>query len=151
MNVNENLILVNLVASNKIEALQQLAQAALKANVITEQSEYLRSVVKRELEISTNMGNGIAIPHGRSNVVITPYFAFAKMSSPIQWNEESESNVDLIFMLGVPESSEPSEHLRLLSKLAGKLVNDSFVDSLRSLSNQKEAVELFSQLNFEEE
>jgi len=150
MNINKKLILTGVNVESKDDLLNRLVNISMEAGVVENFEDYRNSVEKRELEISTNMGNGIAIPHGKSVSVVKPFFAFAKLDEPVQWNSNDDTKVDLIFMLGVPDNSAANEHLRLLSKLAGHLVNDDFVESLRTISSQEEALSIFEKLNFEE-
>lgn len=150
MNINKKLILTGLKAESKEDLLNQLVNRTVDAGLVENFEDYRNSVERRELEISTNMGNGIAIPHGKSISVKEPFFAFAKLDVPILWNPFDETKVDLIFLLGVPDSSAANDHLRLLSKLAGHLVNDDFVESLRRISSLDEALNIFEKLNFEE-
>lgn len=150
MNINKKLVLTGVKVDSKDELLNQLVNRTVDAGLVESYEDYRNSVERRELEISTNMGNGIAIPHGKSKSVSSPFFAFAKLDKAIQWNPNDESHVDLVFLLGVPDNSAANDHLRLLSKLAGHLVNDDFVDSLRSITNLEEALCIFEKLNFEE-
>jgi len=148
MKFDENHILTQISASSKDELLDRLVHVALDSGAISSADDYLESIQSREAEISTNMGNGIAIPHGRSLGVNHPFFIFAKLTTAITWNTGDDSLVDLVFLLGVPQQSDASEHLRLLSRLAGRLVDDEFVKNLREVSVRKEAVKLFESITF---
>jgi len=150
MNINKKLILTGVNVESKDELLNQLVNRTVEAGLVGSFEDYRNSVERREQEISTNMGNGIAIPHGKSVTVLNPFFAFAKLNQAIQWNPKDDSKVDLIFLLGVPDNSAANDHLRLLSKLAGHLVNDDFVESLRKITSLEEALSIFEKLNFEE-
>ncbi len=150
MNINKKLILTGVNVASKDDLLDQLVNRSVDAGLVESYEDYRKSVERRELEISTNMGNGIAIPHGKSVSVLNPFFAFAKLDQAIQWNPDDESKVDLIFLLGVPDKSAANDHIRLLSKLAGHLVNDDFVESLRKITCLEDALCIFEKLNFEE-
>lgn len=150
MNINKKLILTGVNVESKEELLNQLVIKTVEAGLVGSFEDYRNSVERRELEISTNMGNGIAIPHGKSVTVLNPFFAFAKLNQAIVWNPNDDSKVDLVFLLGVPDNSAANDHLRLLSKLAGHLVNDEFVESLRGITGLEEALCIFEKLNFEE-
>lgn len=150
MNINKKLILTGVNVESKDDLLNQLVNRSVDAGLVESYEDYRKSVERRELEISTNMGNGIAIPHGKSVSVLNPFFAFAKLDQAIQWNPDDESKVDLIFLLGVPDKSATNDHIRLLSKLAGHLVNDDFVESLRKITCLEDALCIFEKLNFEE-
>lgn len=148
MKFDENHILTEVVASSKEDLLDQLVQVAFQSGAVSSVDDYRTSIQSREEEISTNMGNGIAIPHGRALSVNQPFFIFAKLTQAISWNREDDSLVDLVFLLGVPQQSDASEHMRLLSRLAGRLVDDEFVSSLREVNVRQEAVKLFESITF---
>lgn len=148
MKFDENHILTEVDATSKEELLDRLVQVAYRSGAILSVDDYRSSIQCREEEISTNMGNGIAIPHGRSLGVNQPFFIFAKLTQAIEWNRKDDSLVDLVFLLGVPQQSDASEHLRLLSRLAGRLVDDEFVKSLREVNVRQEAVKLFESITF---
>lgn len=148
MKFDENHILTEVVASSKEDLLDQLVQVAFQSGAVSCVDDYRTSIQSREEEISTNMGNGIAIPHGRALSVNQPFFIFAKLTQAISWNREDDSLVDLVFLLGVPQQSDASEHMRLLSRLAGRLVDDEFVSSLREVNVRQEAVKLFESITF---
>ncbi len=148
MKFDENHILTEVVALSKEDLLDQLVQVAFQSGAVSSVDDYRSSIQSREEEISTNMGNGIAIPHGRALSVNHPFFIFAKLTQAISWNREDDSLVDLVFLLGVPQQSDASEHMRLLSRLAGRLVDDEFVTSLREVNVRQEAVKLFESITF---
>lgn len=131
MIINEELIELELSVASKEEAIQQLCLMAKKANRLDNIHEYIAKVNEREAEISTDLGQGIAIPHGKSSAVIEPFVIFAKLCSPIQWDEIDHSLVDLVFMIGVPELSKSNVHLKIISQLAGKLIDEEIVEQLR--------------------
>lgn len=144
MIINEELIVLDLHVANKEEAILHLCSMAKRANRLDHVEEYIRKVAEREAEISTDLGQGIAIPHGKSSAVQEPFIVFAKLHCPIQWNEKDHSVVDLVFMIGVPEISESNVHLKIISQLAGKLVDEDFVDKLRTTKDKYEVLNYFN-------
>jgi len=143
MIIDETLISIDLDVVTKEEAITKMSEMAGKGGRLSDLEIYCQSVKKREGEVSTDMGFGIAIPHGKSEVVLEPFIVFAKLKQPIVWNEEENSMVDLIFMLGVPENREDNIHLKIISQLAGKLTDDDFLNDLRTVTEKESVLKHF--------
>ena len=70
--LNPKAIAVHLKVQNKAEALDAMAEMLLEAGTIRDKEVYIRDVYEREAIGETGIGNYIAIPHGRSEAVVTP-------------------------------------------------------------------------------
>lgn len=101
-------------------------------------------LMDREAEFSTGVGDGIAIPHCRLESIRQPSVFFAHLEQPIRWSSEEE--VDLILVLAVPQSNAENTHIRLLSQLARKLVDEVFVSQLRELDQPAAVYALFNDI-----
>ena len=144
MIVNKNLIMLDLEANTKEEAIEKLAALAEKEGKVTSKNSYIESVLEREESCTTGIGNGIAIPHGKSDAVKEAIIVFGKAKSGIEWDSLDNSTVDMIFLLGVPEDNVDNLHLKVLSQLSRKLINEDFVDLLRRAETTDE---IFSALS----
>lgn len=127
--------------TDKFQAIDFLVQAAKKAGKLTNYDSYKKSVLKREEEFSTAIGYGVAIPHGSCDDVKESFVAVATLKGNMQWGEET---VQMIFMIGVPESKRTKEHLQILAWLSKNLMHEDFRNSIVSA---KDKVELFNCLN----
>ena len=105
---------------------------------------FLKGLWDREAEFSTGVGDGIAIPHCRLESIRQPSVFFAHLEQPIRWSSEEE--VDLILVLAVPQSNAENTHIRLLSQLARKLVDEVFVSQLRELDQPAAVYALFNDI-----
>ncbi|MBU3188262.1 fructose PTS transporter subunit IIA [Clostridium bowmanii] len=146
MIIDEKLIILDLDVNNKLEAIASLSETAGKAGRLSDIDIYCQKVKKREDEVSTDMGFGIAIPHGKSDVVLDPFVVFAKLKKPIVWNEEENSKVNLIFMIGAPENSKDNVHLKILSQIAGKLMDEDFLNDLRNVTEKETVLNYFKSI-----
>ena len=79
----ENIIL-NLEASTKKEVIKKLAGLLLKNGFITNMEEFTSDVNEREEQMTTGIGNEIAIPHGKSNAVLESTVVFAKLNQKVE-------------------------------------------------------------------
>ena len=138
MLINKNLIAINMEAEDKNEAIKKLIVLIKKENKIDSEEKFFSSVLDRENDISTGVGNGIAIPHGKSETVKEALIAFAKLNKKIDWNSIDCELVDLIFLLGVPDKNTENLHLRILAQLSRKLMDEEFVKLLREADTEQE-------------
>ncbi|MBE3593286.1 MAG: PTS sugar transporter subunit IIA [Thermoanaerobacter sp.] len=146
MLINKNLVTLNLEAKNKEEAIIKLAELAQKEGKITSVDEYARSVLDREKASTTGVGNGIAIPHGKSKAVKEAMIVFGKTTDGIEWDSLDSKPVNLIFLLGVPEENVDNVHLKILSQLSRKLMNDSFIEMLKKAVTVEEILNALSDI-----
>ncbi|MBT1278576.1 PTS sugar transporter subunit IIA [Thermoanaerobacter sp. CM-CNRG TB177] len=146
MLINKNLVTLNLEAKNKEEAIIKLAELAQKEGKITSVEEYARSVFDREKAYTTGVGNGIAIPHGKSKAVKEAMIVFGKTTDGIEWDSLDGKPVNLIFLLGVPEENVDNVHLKILSQLSRKLMNDSFIEMLKKAVTVEEILNALSDI-----
>ncbi len=117
---------MDLQASNKWEAIRELALLLQQAGRIDSVEAYEQAVIEREKEVSTGVGFGIGIPHGRSAAVLKSSIAFGRSRAGIPFNAIDHQPVRLVFLLAVPETVDDKEYLGALSRLARLMVHEDF-------------------------
>jgi fructose-specific phosphotransferase system IIA component len=128
--INTELINLNLTAETKILAINSLIDLLYKADRISDKGQFLQEVLDREKTESTDLGFGIAIPHGRCSAVIEPSFAVGKLKIPVAWNESDESQenpVYAIFLMASSPDDKGVSHMEIIAKIATLLIDDDFV------------------------
>ncbi|WPC18309.1 PTS sugar transporter subunit IIA [Pediococcus inopinatus] len=141
--INENLIFLNIDIATKTEAINYLTKKLLSEKYVQEKGkDFKNQILNREQTISTDMGNGIAIPHAKSKDIAKPFVAYLRVKNLILWNEEKNSMVSMIFMIGVPNRAENGVHLKMLSNLARKLIDEDFLATVKNVNDNKKIVEL---------
>lgn len=134
MNISDllikNNILLNISATNKLDAFNQLSTKLLINNCINNQKEYINALIKREQEFSTNIGFGIAIPHAKDQSVNKASIAIGTFSPDLNY-EDGEAPVKLMFLLAVPTESN-NLHLEILKRLSRKIIDTNFRETLLS-------------------
>lgn len=124
------IVLVGLEADSKEQATRQLAKLLMADGRLTSIDGYLEAVAKREEHFPTGIEGGIAIPHAQSDLVLTPSVAVGIAPNGVDFGAD-DGKSDLIFLIAAPASGG-NAHLEILSKLARKVMNDEFRDSLRA-------------------
>lgn len=135
-------ILPNLEAKDKAEILNKLV-GALKGKVSDDKAEkILEAVIERENIMSTGVGKGLAIPHGKTAVVEQTYAAFAVLKEPVDYEAIDNEPVSMVFLLVGPQSSN-SLHIKMLSRISRLMNNSDFRGRLRECTTAEEIIEQF--------
>ena len=147
--INEELIYVNEKICEKHEAIEFLCYELYKKGYIANKDEFRNAVIERENIISTSVGHGIAIPHGKSSSVKESFVVYLKPSNEFRWDKDEESDVNLIFMIGVPEEGGNKTHLKYISKISKRLIHESFRAQLLKAQNVEETYEILKKIEEE--
>ncbi|GEP19615.1 PTS sugar transporter subunit IIA [Pediococcus argentinicus] len=140
--ISEKNIVMDLHAETRDDAIHQLALILEKNGSISNSEDFYKDVLYRESLTTTGIGNNIAIPHGKSKSVINSTMLFAKNSKLLDWNSLDGSKVNVIFLMAVPIESKGDEHLKMLAKLSGKLMDDEFVKSIKEAKTTEDILKI---------
>ncbi|EOC99940.1 PTS sugar transporter subunit IIA [Caldisalinibacter kiritimatiensis] len=145
--INDKLIKLNLKVNTQLEAIEELTKLLYNTNRITSEDVFIKGVLDREKAITTGFGNGIAIPHCKSECVLNPSIAIGKSINPLEWNALDDKPVNFIILLAVPKKDSGTMHLRLLSRLSEKLMDDEFRTALKNANTSNEILVLLNNIN----
>ena len=135
-------VLPNLEVNNKAEILQRLV-SSLEGKVSAEESEkILEAVQEREEIMSTGVGKGLAIPHGKTAAIEQTYAAFAVLKEPVEYEAIDHKPVKMVFLLAGPQSSN-SLHIKMLSRISRLMNNSDFRNRLLECTSAEEIIEQF--------
>ena len=109
-------IKIPLQATSKDELLRELV-ALLGNGSGMDQEDILRAVREREAVLSTGIGYGVAIPHGKSAAVPDLRMAAGRTSGPVDFDALDGRPVSLFFLLVGPESAA-GPHIKALSRIS---------------------------------
>lgn len=137
---SEELIILDLVATDKVDAIKQMAQAAVAAGRGNDAAQIAADVIARD-EMGTPQIDGIAIPHARSGGVTEAAVVVARTSGVVFDPEEDPAQV--LFMILVPNEAG-DQHIEILSSLARRMMDPDFTSGLRILATKSELVSLLT-------
>ena len=135
--IDENSIRLNAAASSKKEALNQIINLISQTGNITNKEEYKKIVFAREEQGTTGIGEGIAIPHGKSEKVKKASLAAMVIPNGVEFEALDNKKVNLMFLIAAPENKD-NIHLEVLSRLSALLMDENFRDKLRRAKSPKE-------------
>lgn len=120
-------------AGSKQEAIRQVAAALTEAGCVS--AAYVDGMLQRELQTSTYLGNGIAIPHGTTDtrdLVLNTGVQVFQFPQGIEWGEGQTAYV----VIGIAARSD--EHLALLRQLTHVLSDDSVAEQMAKTTSSEE-------------
>lgn len=110
---------------------------------LRDKETYRQGVYAREQEGSTGIGEGIAIPHCKSDAVIKPGLAAMVVKDGVEFESLDGQPAHLFFLIAAP-NTEDNVHLDVLSRLSVLLMDEDFTNKLRqaaSVSEFKQIIE----------
>ena len=135
--LEEKAIRLNAAASSKKEALNQIINLINQTGNITNKDEYKEIVFRREEQGTTGIGEGIAIPHGKSSKVKKATLAAMVIPNGVDFESLDNKKVNLMFLIAAPETKD-NIHLEVLSRLSALLMDENFREKLRRTKTPKE-------------
>lgn len=112
--------------TSRDEAIRQLTMRLVTLGKITDGNAFLTEVFHRESLGPTALGEGLAVPHGKSAVVKEAAFAVATLREPLSWEGvDGPENVELIFLLAIPPAEAGSTHIQVLTELTSRLADET--------------------------
>lgn len=112
--------------TDRDRAIRELAMRLVDLGKISDADAFLAEVIHRESLGPTALGEGLAVPHGKSAAVKEAAFAVATLSEPLEWEGvDGPENVELIFLLAIPPAEAGSTHIEILTELTSRLANDA--------------------------
>ena len=134
------LITFSLTATDKVDAISQMAQLVVSAGRGSDAEQITKDVLARD-EMGTPQVDGVAIPHARTSGVSESSVAVARSTNKNVIFDEDEGAAEVLFMILVPNDAG-DEHITILSSLARRLMDDEFTKALRVTNDAAELVAL---------
>ena len=139
--MDERFIIMDLAGRTKDKAIEELAEIFVKNNIVEDKNEFVALIKKREEIESTGIGEGIAIPHARSNSVKELRVVFGKSKKGVDFKALDRRPVYLIFMIAAPnELRKP--YLQAVAKVARFLRSKVLKEAIIKVSSPEEVMDL---------
>ena len=135
--LNEEAIQINGVANSKNEVIDKMVDLMTKNGNINDKEKYKQTVLKREEEGTTGIGEGIAIPHGKSDAVSKPGLSAMVVPNGVEFNSLDGQPAKLLFLIAAPNTKD-NVHLDVLSRLSTLLMDTEFRSALLNAKSPKE-------------
>ncbi len=118
-------------AMTQAEAIDALVDLQVGVGAVADRARYRDAVLAREAEFSTAVGEGVAIPHAKTDAVKEPGLVAITVPGGVDWKAPDGKPSDLIFLIAAP-ATEANVHLEVLAKLSALLMHEEFPAALRA-------------------
>ena len=142
--LSEDSIIVSMGSIEKNGVLDELLSQLAKAGKIRDKKKILDSLSEREKLGSTGIGQGIAVPHTKTDQVDELVGALGISKKGVDFESLDGEPVYLIFLVLAPIKAT-GIHLKALAKTARLLKDRVFRNSLRDCTNPAEAIKIIEQ------
>ncbi|MFZ4569099.1 MAG: PTS sugar transporter subunit IIA [Bacteroidota bacterium] len=136
-------ILLKQEITSKEQVLDTMLNCLEKTGLLAKPDEARKAVLEREKIMSTGIGKGFALPHGKTNHINETVGAFLTLKHPIDFNSLDQEPVSIVFML-IGRENTVGTHLRLLSRISRLMNSDSFRENILQADTPEQIIEFFT-------
>ena len=140
-------ILLNASPASKQEAIDMLVDLQVNGGRIADKEAYKKGILAREEMSSTAVGEGIAIPHAKSEAVKAPSLAAMTVPDGVDYEAMDGGPSNLLFMIAAPNNGDV--HLEVLSRLMTILMDEDFRTRLLAAPDKQEFLNVINQMEDE--
>ena len=140
--LTEKFVIADLTGESKEDVINQLVDLFKGDTRVTDLEKVRTAVLEREKIMSTGVGKGFAIPHGKTAAVKEIIAAFGKTNNEIEYQALDGKPVHIVFLL-VGKDNLVSTHIKLLSRISRMMNKDSFRNQLLAANTSEEIIALF--------
>lgn len=137
--ITENLMALDVQLADKDAVIAEIADLLVASARLIDREQYIKDVYEREIMVPTGIGDLIAIPHARSTGVASSGLVYLRLAQPVHWNEDEQARY--IFGIAVPDDNADNLHLKILSNVAKKLLDDRIKLIIQESSSKTEILE----------
>lgn len=130
-------IKIPLVSKTKNEAIAELIELLAANGRIQDPKKVLEAVMDRESTRTTGIGNGLAIPHGKTTGTNSLIMAIGKPAAPIDFGSIDGRPVTIIWLLSSPPD-QTGPHIHALARISKLMTIDRFRQTLNAAKAPQE-------------
>ena len=140
--LSPDVIEVNLDVKDKEDSLKKIIDIASHSSKILDLQKVSDTIFEREKLVSTGVGKGFAIPHGKTDAISDIVAAFVITKAPIDFDSIDSEPVRFIFLL-VGKETLLNTHIKLLSRISRLMNKDEFRSKLLTAKTKEEVLKMF--------
>lgn len=142
--LSQGRIYIGITGDSKPEILQKMINILAERGVVHSPEALLAEFMERENKGSTGIGNGIAIPHVRSDQVTELEYVFANSQEGVDFESLDGELVHILFLMVAPAGSH-GIHIKALARIS-RILNDELLRArLRKAGTAEDVVQLISE------
>jgi fructose-specific phosphotransferase system IIA component len=144
--LSKKAIVTDIKSTKKEDVIRELVDALINAGEVEKRhrNKLIEALMARETLGSTAIGQGIAIPHAKSDSVSKLVAAFGLSKKGIDFDSLDGDLAFIFFLLLAPQDSA-GPHLKALARISRLLKDKYFRDTLRSCTDEKSIVKIITE------
>ena len=144
--LSKKAIITDIKSTKKDEVIKELVEVLINAGDIEKRhrNKLIDALMAREALGSTAIGQGVAIPHAKSDCVEKLVAAFGLSKKGVDFDSLDGEPVHILFLLLAPQDSA-GPHLKALARISRLLKDKYFRDNLRACKDDKSIIKIISQ------
>lgn len=144
--LSKKAIVTDLKSTKKEDVIKELVDALIDSGEIEKRcrNKLIEALMNRESLGSTAIGQGIAIPHAKSDCVSKLLAAFGHSKKGVDFDSLDGELAYIFFLLVAPQDSA-GPHLKALARISRLLKDKYFRDTLRSCQDDKSVIKIIAQ------
>jgi fructose-specific phosphotransferase system IIA component len=139
--LTEDLIKVNIPGDSKEDVINAIIDLAASSQKIKDVEKVRQAIFEREKIMSTGVGKGFAIPHGKTDAVTDIVAAFGVTEKPIDYQSLDHEPVRLLFLL-IGKDSLVGAHIKLLSRISRLMNKEDLRSRLLEVTSAAEILQI---------
>ena len=136
-------IAMDLSATSKDQVIDELVAQLNSAGKLSDEATFKQAIHARESQSTTGIGEGIAIPHAKTDAVQSAAIAFGKSVEGVDYQSLDMQPAHLFFMIAAPAGGAQT-HLDALAKLSGILMDEDVRAELLQAKSKEEVLNIIN-------
>ncbi|MDL4841232.1 PTS fructose transporter subunit IIABC [Aquibacillus rhizosphaerae] len=137
-------IILDLHATSKSTVIDELVEKLGFAGRLVDKDKFKKEIWARETQGTTGIGDGIAIPHAKTDAVKVPSIVFGRSKAGVDYEALDQKPSHLFFMIAATDGAN-NEHLDTLARLSSMLMDESFRKKLLQANSTQQILSLIDQ------
>ena len=142
--LSPEVIEVNLDVADKDDSIRKIIEISARTGKILDINKVTDTIFERERLVSTGVGKGFAIPHGKTDAISDIVASFVITKNPIDFDSIDGEPVRFIFLL-IGKETLLNTHIKLLSRISRLMNKEEFRDRLLDAGSKEEVLNIFKE------
>jgi len=142
--LSKSCIRIGLAASDREELLAMLARSAQSEGLVADHRIFLENLKRREAEMSTGVGRGLAVPHAEVAGADDTFVIGATLMQAVDYKSLDHVPVDVVFLIG-GKPGAVGLHLQLLARIARLARQPEFLEKLKEQDTSQGFLEVIEE------
>ncbi len=142
--LSKSCIQIGLAVSDREDLLAILARSAQAEGLVADHRIFLDNLKRRESEMSTGVGRGLAVPHAEVPGTDATFVIGATLMQAVEYQSLDQVPVDVVFLIG-GKPGAVGLHLQLLARIARLARQPEFLDKLKNQDTSQGFLEVIEE------